>query len=278
MEAALFITDTPTESQEKILAFLNVIRRAGIKTCTFHAGRLSEIEAEEPACALRPDVAISIGGDGTFLRAARRMAPLDVPVVGVNAGHLGFLPQFSLDDGEELASALLQKSLHLEERMLLAIECEAMPEDIWPYALNEIALLKEETSSMLSIDVSADGDFVARYLADGLLVSTPTGSTAYSLAAGGPLVNPASQCQLLVPVAPHTLTLRPMVLPAATRLRLEPESRTGRCRISLDGFSFILECPAPLEVSRAPFSLKVLLRPGSSFFSTLRSKLHWAQR
>lgn len=278
MQAALFITDIPTDNRKKILGFLGILRDAGIRTCTFHPGNISDIEDKEPACDLRTDVAISIGGDGTFLRAARRMAPMGIPVVGVNAGHLGFLPQYSLDEAGELAADLLTGRLKSEKRMLLAIGCNGIPEDLWPYAINEIAILKEETSSMLSVRVCDDDRFVARYLADGILISTPTGSTAYALAAGGPIVTPGAECQLLIPVAPHTLTLRPMVLPADSVLSLEPESRTGRCRISLDGCSFILDLPESISVKRAPFDLNILLRPDSSFFSTLRQKLHWAQR
>lgn len=278
MEAALFISDMPAAGCETVEGFVGRLRTAGISVCTSLTDRKTRIGDPVPICSVRPDVAISLGGDGTFMRAARMMAPLGVPVVGVNAGHLGFLPQYSLSEADELCTDLLKGRLNVVHKMLLALECPGMPSGIWPFAINEVAVLKEETSSMLNTRVHADSAFVADYLADGLLVSTPTGSTAYSLAAGGPIVAPDTDCLLLVPVAPHTLTLRPMAISSETLIDLEADSRTARCRVSLDGCSFTLQTPARLRIRRAPFSLKVLERPGSSFFSTLRHKLHWAQR
>ncbi len=276
MNVALFITDTPTVSVEEIERFTRFLTESGFSLYEYPAEGCRKSAA--PVCLAKPDMAISIGGDGTFLRMARRMAQMGVPVVGVNAGHLGFLTQYGLDEAPRLAEDILEGRLKVEERMLLQVECEGMPDDIWPYALNEVAALKANTSSMLDTSVYDDGDFVADYLADGVLVTTPTGSTAYALAAGGPLMVPSLDCMALLPVAPHTLTLRPMVFPGDTELRLESRSRAGNCRISIDGNSFSLPTPARFYISRAPFHLKVYTRPDATFYTTLRHKLHWAQR
>lgn len=266
---AVFISDRPAEEPAKIEKFTTCLREAGYRLCVYEGTR---------ACREAPDMAISIGGDGTFLRTARRMAQLGVPILGVNAGHLGFLTQYGLDEAEELCGDIEAGRLREEERMLLQLECTGIPTEIWPYALNEIAVLKEDTSSMLKTRVYDHEREVAEYLADGLLVSTPTGSTAYSLGAGGPLVEPSMRCMLLTPVAPHTLTHRPMVMRGDAELRLFPYSRAGRCRVSLDGCSFALGHDCELKIRQAPFSLKVIERPGSTFYATLREKLHWAQR
>lgn len=269
MKIALFVTDRPTAEPVEIELFTGYLSEAGFSLDVYKAG-------EE--CGSDPDIAVSIGGDGTFLRMARQMAQRGVPVVGVNAGHLGFLTQYGLDEAPRLAEDIKKGRLRIEERMLLKLECDGTPSDLWPYALNEVAVLKEDTSSMLETEVYNGDNLVADYLSDGLLIATPTGSTAYSLAAGGPLVDPSLSCMLLVPVAPHTLTLRPMVTSADGEMLLLPRSRAGRCRVSLDGCSFSLDTPGRIKVSRAPFSLKVLARPEANFFGTLRQKLHWAQR
>lgn len=269
MKLALFITDRPSVEGVEIEGFINYLSEAGFSLDVYNAG-------EE--CESNPDIAISVGGDGTFLRMARQMAQRGVPVTGVNAGHLGFLTQYGLDEASSLAEDIIKGRLRVEERMILKFECAGIPSGFWPYALNEVAVLKEDTSSMLETEVYNGDKLVADYLSDGLLIATPTGSTAYSLAAGGPLVDPKLSCMLLVPVAPHTLTLRPMVTSADSEMLLLPRSRAGRCRVSLDGFSFSLATPGEIKVLRAPFTLKVLLRPGADFFGTLRQKLHWAQR
>lgn len=269
MNIAIFISDRPTAKSEEIERFTDYLRGIGFELCLYNDAK---------ACQGRPDIGISIGGDGTFLRTARQLAPMGVPVVGVNAGHLGFLTQYGLQEAQLLADDLLHDRMKIEERMLLQLECKEMPTDVWPYALNEIAVLKEDTSSMLQVDVYDHGEEVADYMCDGLLVSTPTGSTAYSLAAGGPLVCPELQCMLLVPVAPHTLTHRPMVMSGGSELLLRPHSRAGRCRVSLDGCSFALAHDCDLNVREAPFRLKVLQRPGRTFYGALKRKLHWSER
>lgn len=295
MRLSVFCSDRPTAPAGRIAAFCRSLAEGGFEL-RLERGLMEMLERENGWCELCRDhgiglfegwedngrtedeAAISIGGDGTFLRVARRIGARGVGLIGVNAGHLGFLTQYSLEEGGRLARDLQEGRMAVQHRMLLRLGGCGMPEGVWPYALNEISIQKEDTASMIEVRVFDDEDFIAGYLGDGLIVSTPTGSTAYALAAGGPLVDPRLRSMLMVPIASHTLTLRPLMLPATERLRLIPESRTGRCRVSLDGCSFPLELPAELHVVAAPFTLKLLRRPGESFFSSLRHKLLWAER
>ena len=166
----------------------------------------------------------------------------------------------------------------LEPRMLLHLESDHLPSGLWPYALNEISILKEDTSSMINVSTRIDGFPLAEYLADGLVVCTPTGSTAYSMAAGGPIVQPTLECITLTPLAPHTLTLRPLVVGADSDLHLKVTSRADAFRVSLDGRSVVMPCGATLRVRRALFSTIVMRRPDDDFASILRNKLLWGRR
>ena len=224
------------------------------------------------------DAILSIGGDGTFLHAAERAGATEVPVLGINTGHLGFLASYTLAESAELADMLADGTASLESRMLLRLECNHLPEDMWPYALNEVSVLKEDTSSMINVEASIDGFPLADYLVDGLVVSTPTGSTAYSMAAGGPIVEPTLQCVVLTPVAPHTLTLRPLVVGSESEILLKVTSRADAFRVSLDGRSIVMPCGTTLRVRRALFSTIVMRRPDDDFASILRNKLLWGRR
>lgn len=224
------------------------------------------------------NAALSIGGDGTFLRSARRLGGTRIPLGGINTGHLGFLTHFTLEDTPRLASLLASGGAPVEERMVLRVESDFMPAELWPYALNEVAIFKEETSSMINVTMEIDGRYLADYLADGVIVSTPTGSTAYNLAAGGPLIEPTLQCMVISPVAPHTLTLRPLVVSGEAEVRAVTNSRAGSYRLSIDGCSFRMECGTSVTVRRAPFGIPVILRPGEDFAYALRQKLLWGKR
>lgn len=235
----------------------------------------SEIADAPPKSA---GAAISIGGDGTFLRTARWIGRIGIPVLGINTGHLGFLANYTLDETPSLVAMLLSGSGDIERRALLRLHGDNLPEDIFPYALNEVALLKDETSSMISVNVTLDDTFLADYLADGLLISTPTGSTGYNLSAGGPILQPTLDCLCLSPIAPHTLTLRPIVVSGESRLTALTTSRADRYRVSLDGCSFVMPAGSTVSISKADFEVKVIRRPDDNFPATLRNKLLWGQR
>lgn len=228
-----------------------------------------------------PDTAqcvLSIGGDGTFLKTAEWVGNREIPIMGINTGHLGFLASYSLSETEDLLNVLENDRGKVERRALLEVRGSGMPAGLWPYALNEVAVLKAETASMVTVRASIDGNFLADYLADGLVIATPTGSTAYNLSAGGPILQPKLNCLVISPLAPHSLTMRPLVVAGSSEISLIADSRSEFCRVSLDGRSFVMRCKDELRLSRAPFSVMVLQRPDADFADLLRKKLLWGTR
>lgn len=222
--------------------------------------------------------AVSIGGDGTFLRTARRIGASGVPILGINTGHLGFLSHYSFREGPRLLELLKYGNARIESREVIKVVSDDLPADVWPYALNEVAVLKEDTSSMIASRVSVDGLFLADYLADGLLISTATGSTGYNLSVGGPIVQPSLDCLVIAPVAPHTLTMRPLVVGGGSKIELMTTSRAESYRLSLDGCGCLLVAGTTVRVERAEFRINVLLGPSADFASRLRNKLLWGAR
>lgn len=221
------------------------------------------------------DVALSIGGDGTFLRTAQWVGDTEIPIIGVNTGRLGFLAPFTI---AEAAEAIIDKRLAgyaIQSRTLLRVDLIGGSLDTWPYAINEVAVLKKDNASMITIDARIDRAPLADYLCDGLLVSTPTGSTGYNLSVGGPIVQPGSPSFILSPVAAHSLTMRPLVVDDSSLLVLRVTSRTPSFRISLDGRSVNLPCGTDVYLSRAPFVVRTVCLPGHNFFDTIRRKLLW---
>ncbi|MDE5869803.1 MAG: NAD(+)/NADH kinase, partial [Muribaculaceae bacterium] len=202
----------------------------------------------------------------------------EIPILGVNTGHLGFLASYSLEDTDELLSDVLEDRIRLERRAVIEVECAAMPERFWPYALNEVAVLKGETASMVTVHADIDGYFLADYMSDGLLISTPTGSTAYNLSVGGPILQPTLSCLILSPIAPHSLTMRPLVVSGDSCIALTPRSREGDCRVSLDGRSFLMHSGDSLILKEARFKVNVVRRADGNFSRLLRNKLGWATR
>lgn len=224
------------------------------------------------ACA---DMALSIGGDGTFLRTAEWIGAAGTPIAGVNTGHLGYLAATGIGGLASLTAAFENGMLSTCTRSL--IELCSPHVDIWPYALNEVALLKSETAAMINVAAAVDGVPLADYRVDGMLVSTPTGSTAYNLSVGGPIVQPTAPVWVLSPVAAHSLSMRPVVLNDSSVLTLTPSSRSPHVRLSLDGRGVTLDTGTQLSLRRAPFGVKMLQPRGYDFAATLREKLHWGE-
>lgn len=227
------------------------------------------------------DLAVSIGGDGTFLRTARWIGPRETPILGVNSGHLGFLSDVSLDDAPAVIESIAAGEMRVEERSLLHVIPSGAPVDDptglfrFPYALNEVAVTRDDTASMIYVSATLDGAPLATYQADGLIISTPTGSTAYNLSVGGPIMAPAARCWAVSPVAAHTLTMRPLVVPDTSRIDLSVDSRVPFYRLSLDGRSITLPLGVRLAVRRAPFVTRIVTRADHNFAGTLRTKLLW---
>lgn len=219
--------------------------------------------------------AISLGGDGTFLNTAARVGEKEIPIIGINTGRLGFLAEVLPKDFEKLIESLRRGDYFIEHRSLLRVCDNANQLNIYPYALNEVAILKHDNSSMISIRALVDGHYLTTYQADGLLISTPTGSTGYSLSVGGPIISPTSPCIALTPVAPHSLNVRPIILNDDITIRLQVKSRNHNFLASIDGRSQNLEDHVELMIRRAPYRVHLVKRSNSHFFDTLRNKLLW---
>ena len=221
------------------------------------------------------DFAVSMGGDGTFLTTAMRVGDKQIPILGINTGRLGFLADFSLDDITETLKHLQEDLLRKEKCNVLQVECSEGQMQVYPFALNEVAVLKRDNSSMISIRVDLGGEYLTTYQADGLIVNTPTGSTGYALSVGGPVMLPGSQNLGLVPVAPHGLTVRPLTLPDDLEITLTVESRSHNFLVAIDGRSESCQDSTKLVIRKAPYQVVVLKRPETTFLHTLRSKLLW---
>lgn len=223
------------------------------------------------------DLAVSLGGDGTFLRTALWVADKRIPIVGVNTGHLGYLTALTIGQLNQLPGLIASDSLRIESRSMLEVVAPALPMAVGRFALNEIAILKEESASMIQASVSLGGMPLADYRADGLIISTPTGSTAYNLSIGGPIVQPTLDVSVISPIAAHSLSMRPLVFDARENVEIIPRSRARHIRIALDGRSTTLDVNTPVHIRLAPYKVMVMQLSEHTFADVLRNKLHWGE-
>lgn len=221
------------------------------------------------------DMAISLGGDGTFLRTATWVGRQEIPVLGINTGRLGFLADVGTNEIVETLEEVFRGDYLTEERSLLELQAPLPQYGHNNFALNEIAVLKRDSSSMIAVHTCLNEEFLTTYLADGLLIATPTGSTAYSMSVNGPIIVPQSNNIVLSPVAPHSLNVRPLVIPEDYRIRLKVETRNGNFLISLDGRSTVYPSESEFLINKANFCVKIVKRTRQSFYDTLRKKLLW---
>jgi NAD+ kinase len=221
------------------------------------------------------DFAFVIGGDGTFIRSAGKIGKKNIPILGINAGRLGFLADVSGDEILPAVEEILSGKYVIEERSLLKLYTEEKSYSDFNYALNEIAVLKQDSSSTITIHAWVNGIFLNSYQADGLLVATSTGSTAYSLSVGGPILVPQSSNFIITPVAPHSLSVRPLIIPDDWEVELKVASRNKHFLIALDGRNNIFHEKTKLKITKASFATKVVKRESQDFFSVLRNKLMW---
>lgn len=271
-----------SSSVQKLLCLLEE-RQADLQVdATFYRFLTEDLQIAVPSSArlitdddFDADFLISMGGDGSFLEAARRVGGKAIPILGVNMGRLGFLADVLPEDIEEVITQIYDGQYSIDERCVLQLEYDRGAPEGYPFALNEVAVLKRDVSSMISIRVDINGEYLTTYQADGLIINTPTGSTGYALSVGGPIMQPGSRTLGLVPVAPHSLTVRPLTLTDDTEIALTVSSRNHRFLVSLDGRSEKCSEDVRLTIRKASYSIKVLKRPGQSFFRTLRTKLMW---
>ena len=227
------------------------------------------------------DFALSVGGDGTFLTSAAAIGNKNIPILGVNCGHLGFLAEVQTQNVDEILQQLVAGEYTIERRHLLSLtilDKEGNKRDglvMAPNALNEIAILKQGLTNMLTIETKVNGELLHTYHSDGLIIATPTGSTAYNLSIGGPIVVPQSRGIILTPIAPHSLTVRPIVMPDDWKFDIRVSSRYDAYMVSVDGRSQSLSTDMSLHIERAPYTVKVVQIGDNSFLKSLRTKLNW---
>jgi NAD+ kinase len=221
------------------------------------------------------DFAISMGGDGTFLKTAGRVGAKQIPILGINMGRLGFLADVTPDDVEACMQALHDDDYAVENRAVIQVKADGQPLCEAPYALNDVAILKRDTASMISVRASINGQYLNTYQADGLVISTPTGSTAYSLSNGGPIIVPGTKVFSMTAVAPHSLNVRPIVFSDSSIVELDVESRSHNFLVAIDGRSEKCKEGTKITLRRAPYDVKVVKRSDHRYFNTLREKMMW---
>ena len=221
------------------------------------------------------DFVISLGGDGTMLKAAARVGAKNIPIVGVNIGRLGFLSDTKPTEMDMVVDALYNGEYKLENHSAITVETEGAEMQGQRIALNDIAVLKRDTAAMISIETSIDKEYVVTYQADGLIVATPTGSTAYSLSNGGPIVAPNADVLCLTPVAPHSMNIRPIVIDGNSEVALKVVSRSHNFLLAVDGMSVTLKEGTTVRIRKAAHSVKIVKLPNKHYYSTLREKMSW---
>jgi len=249
------------------------------------------LEYLQQDCGIRPEISgwfedgdelpddisylFSLGGDGTFLKSFLVAKNGSITLVGINSGRLGFLSDISRDEIESAINDILDGNILIDERTALELEIVSDNQSVFLYALNEIAVTKLDSSSMINIHTYINDEFLNTYWADGLIIATPTGSTAYSLSVGGPILTPDSENFVISPIAPHNLTVRPMVVPDHHFITLRVEGRGHHFLASIDSKSETIYFKESLKIRKAPFKVKTIRLKDHSFFTTLRNKLMW---
>jgi NAD+ kinase len=221
------------------------------------------------------DLALSIGGDGTFLNTAKFVGVKQIPILGINTGRLGFLADVSSDEISHALNAVLNNQYRIEERTLLQVKISEGEDFSYPFALNEVAILKQDGSSMITVNASVNGQMIHSYQSDGLLVATPTGSTAYSMSVGGPIVVPQAASILLSPIASHSLNVRPLIIPDNWIIDLEVHSRSHSFMVAIDGRSRVLPQTTKIRITKANHTVWLVKELKHTFFDTLKNKLMW---
>ncbi len=225
------------------------------------------------------DFFFSVGGDGTFLRSITFVRDLNIPIIGVNTGRLGFLATIQKEEIHQAIDQILQKNYITQERTLLQVKTNDVNEELEElnFALNEISISRKNTASMITVETYLDDEFLTTYWSDGLIISTPTGSTGYSLSCGGPIISPTSKNLVLTPIAPHSLAVRPLVIPEETKIDLKIDSRANEAFLTLDSRMSTITNTTRISIEKCGFSIKTIQLIDQTFIKTLREKLLWGE-
>ena len=225
------------------------------------------------------DFFLSIGGDGTLLKSVTYVQDLGIPIIGINTGRLGFLATIQKDEINKSLLKILDGDYFISERSLLSITSHPSNKDFMPlnFALNEIAINRKNTTSMIKIETEVNNMHLTSYWSDGLIISTPTGSTGYSLSCGGPVIAPSTNSIVITPIAPHNLTARPIVIPDSSTITLKVSGRGKSHLVSLDSRIATIKNNTKITITKAPFCIKLVQLSEDSFIKTLRKKLMWGE-
>lgn len=225
------------------------------------------------------DMLISIGGDGTILRAATLVRDSGVPILGINAGRLGFLATVQKDNIGKFMQFIIDKKYTISKRTLLSLCCSNDNKEIEDinFAMNEICVSRKDTTSMITIETYLNDEYLNSYWADGLIISTPTGSTGYSMSCGGPILTPDVKSLVITPIAPHNLNARPLVIPDETEIRLKVSGREENYLVSLDSRIISIKNDTILNIKKTPFQINMVGIPEETFLKKLRNKLFWGE-
>lgn len=247
---------------------------AGWLTDSGHSLPWSVLQDDDPG-GHDLELMIGLGGDGTLLDTVALVGRTGLPVLGINLGRLGFLSNVRLDTVETALKAIRNGHYSLQDRSLVEVIDQPELLGAHNFALNEVSIHKRDSASMIAVHVHLGADYLNTYWADGLIISTPTGSTAYSLSCGGPVVYPTSDALVINPICPHNLNVRPFVVPDHYTIRLQLEARSDRCLMNLDSRSVVIDGQAQVTIQRARFTVKMVQFEDSDFLDTLRTKLSW---
>lgn len=267
---SLFTPDDQVYIEQEILSELQ------LKSDTFNSAKsFASFEDLNPSY----DVMLTIGGDGTLLKGITYVRSLQIPILGINAGRLGFLATAHKDDLPNVLEQLRKGDYQIVERSVIeAVFADTgEPVDTVNFALNEITVTRKNTASMITVDTELNGDYLCSYWADGLIIATPTGSTGYSLSCAGPVILPTAKNFVLTPIAPHNLSARPVIIPEDAEVKLSISGREKKFLMSLDSNIKSIPNKQSIIVRKAPFVVKMIRLEGDSFIKTLRTKLLWGE-
>lgn len=265
------IIDTIVANGSEVLLTRELVESNTKKTKHFEGYEILDSKSDLTSI----DYFFSCGGDGTLLETIAKIGHLEIPILGINLGRLGFLATIAKSDIAEAMSKFFDQEFSFDDRLLLHLDSNKNVFGKMNFALNEVAILKRDTSSMIIVHCYIDGEFMNTYWADGLMVSTPTGSTGYSLSAGGPLVLPHSDNFIITPVSPHNLNVRPLIVSGSSIISFEIEGKGRSFLTSLDYRSYTVDNSIKLSVRKENFKARLVNLKGSNFFDTLRNKLNW---
>ena len=285
MKFSIYSRPATTEGSDFITEVIHFLLEKGGEVGVFHAlfallpnDLQSEISGtfanQQELAALHPDFLLSIGGDGTFIDAANLVGDTGMPILGINTGRIGFLTNVNRSNYKEAFEFLQNSDYQIEKRSLLQITSDNGATLPAAFALNDISI-HPHGDSINAVHVVANGERLNTYWGDGLIVATPTGSTAYSLSCGGPILVPSANVMVLTPIASHSLTVRPIVLPTDNELKIRVESRSHHFILSVDSHRLTMDDTVTLTVSRAPYTIQTIRLPNAGFYSVIREKLLW---